>query len=64
MEGFGPSPDFVGPPRKESPGEEAQSLAGMIVPFIAAYGPKLDQDAVASIISSLLKWWRKKQNDT
>lgn len=47
-------------PKKPSPGEKASHDASIIASFIEAIGgPKLNQEALAIVLTDLQSWWSK-----
>lgn len=59
MPEIGP-PEFAREERKKSPGEEANEIAGMILPAAAWVGLELHHEALAINIADVMRWLRTK----
>jgi hypothetical protein len=47
-------------PRKESVGEKAHKLAGMLAPFFRWFGIRFNEEALASVLASLVVYAKSK----
>jgi hypothetical protein len=53
------TPQYQEPP-KEEPGQKGQELAAMLRPFLAWIGLRVDEDALASVITSIVVFLKAK----